>query len=70
MKIGAQVEIASVHLRERRRGGSTAGEEDRLVGEVGMIAEELQAAGVVRGDQHLQSIRGRTSRDSTLTGKR
>jgi hypothetical protein len=29
MKIGAQVEIASVHLRERRRGGSTAGEKDR-----------------------------------------
>jgi hypothetical protein len=29
MKIGAQVEIASVHLRERRRGGSTTGEKDR-----------------------------------------
>jgi hypothetical protein len=25
-----------------------------LVGEVGVIAEELPAAGVVRGDQHLQ----------------
>jgi hypothetical protein len=29
MKIVAQVEIASVRLRERRRGGSTTGEEDR-----------------------------------------
>src|ERR1035437_543734 len=30
------------------------GLERSLVGEVGMIAEELQAVGVVRGDQHLQ----------------
>jgi len=29
MKIGGQVEIASVHLRERRRGGSTTSEKDR-----------------------------------------
>src|SRR5580658_6918532 len=29
------------------------GPERSLVGEVGVIAEELQAAGVVRGDQHL-----------------
>jgi len=29
MKIGAQVEIVSVHLRERRRGGSTTREKDR-----------------------------------------
>jgi hypothetical protein len=29
MKFGASVEIASVHLRERRRGGSTTRERDR-----------------------------------------
>jgi hypothetical protein len=29
MKIGAQVEIASVHLRERHRGGSTASKGDQ-----------------------------------------
>jgi hypothetical protein len=29
MEIGAQAEIASERLRERRRGGSTSGEEDR-----------------------------------------
>jgi hypothetical protein len=29
MKIGAQVEIVSVDLRERRRGGSTTREKDR-----------------------------------------
>jgi hypothetical protein len=29
MKIGAQVEIASAHLSERRRGGSTTSEKDR-----------------------------------------
>jgi hypothetical protein len=29
MKIGAQVEIASVHLRARQRGGSTTSENDR-----------------------------------------
>jgi len=29
MEIDAQAEIASVRLRERRRGGSTGGEEDR-----------------------------------------
>jgi hypothetical protein len=29
MKIGAQVEIVSVDLRERRRGGSTTSENDR-----------------------------------------
>jgi hypothetical protein len=29
MKIDAQVEIASVHLGERRRGGSMIGEKDR-----------------------------------------
>jgi hypothetical protein len=29
MKIDAHVEIANADLRERRRGGSTTGEEDR-----------------------------------------
>jgi len=29
MQIGAQVEIASAHLRERRRGGSTTGENNQ-----------------------------------------
>jgi hypothetical protein len=29
MKIGAQVEIVSEHLRERRGGGSTTREKDR-----------------------------------------
>jgi len=29
MKIDAQVEIASSHLSERRRDGSTTGEKDR-----------------------------------------
>jgi hypothetical protein len=30
------------------------GLERGLIGEVGVIAEELQAAGIVRGEQHLQ----------------
>jgi hypothetical protein len=29
MKIGARVEVSSVHLRERRRGGSTTSTQDR-----------------------------------------
>jgi hypothetical protein len=29
MKIGAQVAIAGVHLRDRRRGGSTTRKSDR-----------------------------------------
>jgi hypothetical protein len=29
MRIGAKIEIASVHLRDRRRGGSTTSEKDR-----------------------------------------
>jgi hypothetical protein len=29
MKTGARLEIASMHLRERRRGGSTLRERDR-----------------------------------------
>jgi hypothetical protein len=29
MQIGAQFEIVSVRLRERRRGGSTASDEDQ-----------------------------------------
>lgn len=45
------------------------GVERGLAGEVGVVAEELQAAGVVCGEQHLQHRR-RNSRDSTLTGKR
>jgi hypothetical protein len=45
------------------------GLERGLVGEVGMIAEELQATGVVRGES-ISSFRRRNSRDSTFTGKR
>jgi hypothetical protein len=39
------------------------GLERGLAGEVGVVAEELQAAGI-------SSIRWRNSRDSTFTGKR
>jgi len=31
MKIGARVEVASVHLRERRRGGSTTSKRDQYL---------------------------------------
>jgi len=34
MQIGAEVEIASLHLRERRRGGSTTSENDRYFASV------------------------------------